>query len=72
MYFVVAANKFHAVFQYTFCVPEDHDGKSYVVMWDYDNGLVRITPFFKACKYSKVSRAQPIAPPFLHTLTTVP
>ena len=23
-------------------------------MWDYQNGLVRITPFFKACKHSKV------------------
>ncbi|KAK3706632.1 hypothetical protein LTR37_012641 [Vermiconidia calcicola] len=46
------------VFQYTFCVPEDQDGKSYVVMWDYDNGLVRITPFFKACKYSKTTPAK--------------
>jgi len=24
-------------------------------MWDYNIGLVRITPFFKCCKYSKVS-----------------
>lgn len=23
-------------------------------MWDYNVGLVRITPFFKCCKYSKV------------------
>ena len=23
-------------------------------MWDYQVGLVRITPFFKALKYSKV------------------
>jgi hypothetical protein len=23
-------------------------------MWDYNIGLVRITPFFKSCKYSKV------------------
>jgi hypothetical protein len=23
-------------------------------MWDYQIGLVRITPFFKACKLSKV------------------
>lgn len=28
-------------------------------MWDYNCGLVRITPFFKACKYSKVSAATP-------------
>lgn len=24
-------------------------------MWDYQVGLVRITPFFKACGYAKVS-----------------
>lgn len=41
-----------AVFQYTFKVPGDE--KAYVVMWDYNIGLVRITPFFKCCKYSKV------------------
>jgi hypothetical protein len=23
-------------------------------MWDYNIGLVRITPFFKSCNYSKV------------------
>lgn len=42
-----------AVFQYTFKVPGDD--KEYAVMWDYNIGLVRITPFFKCCKYSKVS-----------------
>ena len=40
------------VFQYTFRVPGDD--KDYIVMWDYNIGLVRITPFFKCCKYSKV------------------
>lgn len=40
------------VFQYTFKVPGDD--KEYIVMWDYNIGLVRITPFFKCCKYSKV------------------
>ena len=29
--------------------------KPYVVMWDYNVGLVRVTPFFKACGYSKVA-----------------
>jgi len=24
-------------------------------MWDYNVGLVRMTPFFKCCKYGKVS-----------------
>jgi hypothetical protein len=42
----------NAVFQYTFKVPGDD--KDYIVMWDYNVGLVRITPFFKCCKYSKV------------------
>ena len=40
-----------AVFQYVFKV-EDAE---YVVMWDYNVGLVRMTPFFKCCKYPKVS-----------------
>jgi hypothetical protein len=40
------------VFYYTFKVPgEDVE---YTVMWDYNIGLVRMTPFFKSCKYSKV------------------
>lgn len=41
------------VFQYEYKVPGDE--KIYTVMWDYNVGLVRITPFFKCCKYSKVS-----------------
>lgn len=42
----------HAVFQYIFKVPGDDS--EYTVMWDYNVGLVRMTPFFKCCKYSKV------------------
>jgi len=34
-------------------MPEEPE-KQYHVMWDYQVGLVRITPFFKALKYSKV------------------
>lgn len=45
-----------AVFQYTFKMPGDD--REYTVMWDYNIGLVRITPFFKCCKYSKVSQAR--------------
>ncbi|KAK2630614.1 hypothetical protein QTJ16_001434 [Diplocarpon rosae] len=44
------------VFQYVFKVPGDE--KEYVVMWDYNIGLVRITPFFKCCKYSKTTPAK--------------
>lgn len=40
------------VFQYTFQMPLDE--KRHTVMWDYNNGLVRITPFFKALEYPKV------------------
>ncbi|KAK7956839.1 uncharacterized protein PG986_006061 [Apiospora aurea] len=42
------------VFQYVFRLPGDDT--EYVVMWDYNVGLVRMTPFFKCCKYSKVSQ----------------
>ena len=41
-----------AVFQYTFKMPGED--KEYNVMWDYNIGLVRITPFFKCCEYGKV------------------
>ena len=40
------------VFQYTFKVPGEE--REYTIMWDYNIGLVRITPFFKCCKWSKV------------------
>ena len=30
------------------------DNKEYVVLWDYNVGLVRMTPFFKSLKHSKV------------------
>jgi hypothetical protein len=42
------------VFQYTYKLPGEE--KEYVVVWDYNVGLVRMTPYFKSCKYSKVSR----------------
>jgi hypothetical protein len=42
------------VFQYTFVVPNDPTQKVHSVMWDYQVGLVRITPFFKAFGYGKV------------------
>ena len=51
-YETAKANSTVAVFQYTFKVPSDD--KEYTVMWDYNVGLVRVTPFFKCCKYSKV------------------
>lgn len=41
------------VFQYVFRLPRDNT--EYAVMWDYNVGLVRMTPFFKCCKYSKAS-----------------
>lgn len=42
------------VFQYVFELPTEPK-KEYTVMWDYQIGLVRITPFFKAMKLAKVS-----------------
>ncbi|KAK6436323.1 hypothetical protein LTR95_007479, partial [Oleoguttula sp. CCFEE 5521] len=47
------------VFQYTFSVPDDPDRRTHVVMWDYQIGLVRITPFFKSCKnFTKTTPAK--------------
>jgi hypothetical protein len=40
------------VFKYDFKVPGSDT--VYTVMWDYNIGLVRMTPFFKCCKYGKV------------------
>ncbi|KAK6408365.1 hypothetical protein LTR95_018438, partial [Oleoguttula sp. CCFEE 5521] len=46
-------------FQYTFSVPDDPDRRTHVVMWDYQIGLVRITPFFKSCKnFTKTTPAK--------------
>ena len=42
------------VFLYTFHIPDDPSHTEYTVMWDYGNGLTRITPFFKACGHTKV------------------
>ncbi|KAJ8122807.1 hypothetical protein O1611_g9748 [Lasiodiplodia mahajangana] len=44
------------VFQYVFKLPGDD--AEYAVMWDYNVGLVRMTPFFKCCKYPKTTPAK--------------
>ncbi|KAF2116305.1 hypothetical protein BDV96DRAFT_658540 [Lophiotrema nucula] len=44
------------VFQYQFMLPDDD--KEWVVVWDYNVGLVRITPFFKSLKYNKTMPAK--------------
>ncbi|KAK2054135.1 apses transcription factor Xbp1 [Colletotrichum caudatum] len=44
------------VFKYEFKNPGDDT--EYTVMWDYNVGLVRMTPFFKCCKYSKTVPAK--------------
>ncbi|OTB06330.1 hypothetical protein M426DRAFT_9817 [Hypoxylon sp. CI-4A] len=44
------------VFQYDFKVPGDET--EYTIMWDYNVGLVRMTPFFKCCKYPKTTPAK--------------
>jgi hypothetical protein len=41
------------VFRYEFTAPGQ--STEYTVMWDYNVGLVRMTPFFKCCQYGKVS-----------------
>ena len=42
------------VFEYSFIMPDDAEGKVWKVLWDYQIGLVRVTPFFKALGYSKL------------------
>ncbi|KAK0645656.1 hypothetical protein B0T16DRAFT_457665 [Cercophora newfieldiana] len=44
------------VFQYEFKLPGEEG--IHIVMWDYHIGLVRMTPFFKCCKYSKTTPAK--------------
>ncbi|KAF1834379.1 hypothetical protein BDW02DRAFT_341721 [Decorospora gaudefroyi] len=44
------------MFQYTYKRPGEE--KEYVVVWDYNVGLVRMTPFFKSLKYSKTIPAK--------------
>ncbi|KAK1752098.1 hypothetical protein QBC47DRAFT_65452 [Echria macrotheca] len=46
------------VFQYDFRPPGDDAGQRYIIMWDYKIGLVRMTPFFKCCKYPKTMPAK--------------
>lgn len=57
------------VFQYVFRVPGDDS--EYTVMWDYNVGLVRMTPFFKCCKYSKVYFLKPLAFPSIENKTVL-
>ncbi|KAL7958802.1 hypothetical protein V8C34DRAFT_137593 [Trichoderma compactum] len=42
------------VFKYAFCYNE----ATYTVMWDYNVGLVRMTPFFKCLGYAKTKPSQ--------------
>lgn len=41
------------VMQYTFVLPGTDS--EFAVLWDYQNGMVQITPFFKALNHVKVS-----------------
>ncbi|KAF2020725.1 DNA-binding domain of Mlu1-box binding protein MBP1 [Aaosphaeria arxii CBS 175.79] len=47
------------VFQYQFRVPGDE--KDYILLWDYQVGLVRMTALFKCCKYSKTTPAKALS-----------
>lgn len=60
------ANNPCVVFQYTFQVP--NDDTEYTVMWDYNVGLVRMTPFFKCCNYPKVCPVLSATWPIKHLL----
>lgn len=47
-----------AVFKYEFALPGE--SAEYPVMWDYNIGLVRMTPFFKCRGYGKASRMEKV------------
>ncbi|KPM36429.1 hypothetical protein AK830_g10157 [Neonectria ditissima] len=51
-----AADTNYAVFRYEFTIPGQTT--EYIVMWDYNVGLVRMTPFFKCCHYGKTVPAK--------------
>ncbi|KAL4892776.1 hypothetical protein BDV59DRAFT_202516 [Aspergillus ambiguus] len=44
------------VFQYTFKIPGNE--KEWLIMWDYNIGLVRTTPLFRSQNYSKTTPAK--------------
>lgn len=46
------------VFRYEFTLPGPGQTIEYTVMWDYNVGLVRMTPFFKCCRYGKTVPAK--------------
>ncbi|KAK0659754.1 hypothetical protein QBC41DRAFT_44586 [Cercophora samala] len=49
------------VFEYSFKLPRDsrlRSDNTYTVMWDYNVGLVRMTPFFKCLEYGKTTPAK--------------
>ncbi|KAK4647114.1 uncharacterized protein QC761_122640 [Podospora bellae-mahoneyi] len=49
------------VFEYSFRLPRDsrlRSDNTYTVMWDYNVGLVRMTPFFKCLEYGKTTPAK--------------
>lgn len=55
----------YAVFTYTFCIPDGEPGtaagwcgRPITVMWDYNIGLVRMTPLFRCLGYAKVGAPQ--------------
>ena len=50
---IPATDNCRPVFQYDFIHPDDKT--EYTIMWDYNIGLVRMTPFFKCSQYGKVS-----------------
>ncbi|OAQ97034.1 hypothetical protein LLEC1_05785, partial [Akanthomyces lecanii] len=46
------------VLKYEFRRPDGENQGDFTVMWDYDVGLVRITPFFKCLGYAKTKPSQ--------------
>lgn len=54
----------YIVYQYTYRVPgsgkDGKEAKAWAVLWDYNVGLVRMTPFFRSLAQNKVNKSDSI------------
>ncbi|KAL2754404.1 hypothetical protein ACRALDRAFT_1081455 [Sodiomyces alcalophilus JCM 7366] len=69
-FYIKTGRESFEVFKYEFRVPGSDT--EYTVMWDYNVGLVRMTPFFKCCKYGKLFVQTPFPMQQLTRSQTVP
>lgn len=55
IYWMCADNRICVVFEYRFTAPSaTGELRTWWIMWDYHNGLVRVHDYFDCCKPGKV------------------